>query len=440
MLYLKLEDIKVLKFDFSKNYYEIFYPELLPFTLRDRLKDTRGVSDVNVWFDNKELMASFFTNRSISVRRENAKYIMNQLGIKQGNDFESRFKAMIECKALSAADSYWITENEKDKWDKVNLLSSPLNESLQQIGLFGSSVKIKGKIQTPELTGQGAYAKAWYCEDGRLYLYKANSSGGNECEREVLASNILDCFNVPHVKYELTQKEGLTVCKCENMNLKNTSLVDSVEADIWANRNGLNLTDLAKKIDSELFYKTIVVDYLISNSDRHGGNWGFYMDNQNGKLIAMHPLFDHNNAFDKNFMNSEDGGICQLLPGKNQKEAALYAIKRCDFRCIKSVEKSMFFDEAMYESFMNRAVELGLYQKQKITFADKIFSKKKEPFIPVELKDDNTAEYWKNINSKLFFGNKIQSSEKIENEKKTVFENSPTAAKKIKTSGWSISD
>ena len=56
------------------------------------------------------------------------------------------------------------------------------------------------------------------------------------------------------------------------------------------------------------------------------------------------------------------------------------------------------------------------------------------------LKDDNTAEYWKNINSKLFFGNEIQSYEKIENERKSVFENDPPAAKKIKTSGWSISD
>lgn len=164
------------------------------------------------------------------------------------------------------------------------------------------------------------------------------------------------------------------------------------------------------------------------------------MNNQNGKLIAMHPLFDHNNAFDKNFMQSEDGGICQLLPGKSQKDAALYAIKRCDFRCIKSVEKSMFFDETMYESFMSRAVELGLYQKQKITFRDKIFSKKKEPFIPVELKEDNTAEYWKNINSKLLFGNKIQPVEKSENERKTVFEKSSTIAKKIKSPGRGISD
>ena len=412
MIYLKLEVTNVMCFDFSKNYYEIFHPELLPFTLRDRIKDTRGISDINVWFDNKELMVSFFTNRSISVRRENAKYIMNQLGIKQGNDFESRFKAMVECKALSAADSYWITENEKDKWNEVNLLSRPLNESLQQVGLFGSPIKIKGKIQTPELTGQGAYAKAWYSENGKLYLYKANSPGGNECEREVLASNILDCFNIPHVKYELTLKEGLTVCKCENMNLKNTSLVDSVEADIWANRNGIKLTELAKKIDSELFYKTIVVDYLISNSDRHGGNWGFYMNNQTGKLVAMHPLFDHNNAFDKNFMNSKDGGICQLLPGKSQKDAAFYAIKRCDFRCIKPIEKSMFFDETMYESFMRRAVELGLYQKQKITFVDKIFSKKKELYIPVEIKNDNSGDYWRNINLKLILKNEIRPVEK----------------------------
>jgi hypothetical protein len=70
-------------------------------------------------------------------------------------------------------------------------------------------------------------------------------------------------------------------------------------------------------------------------------------------------------------MADPTGGICRLLPGKNQKEAALYAVKHCDFRCIKSVTKNMFFDNEMYESFIHRAVELGLYQKQKLSLFDK---------------------------------------------------------------------
>lgn len=448
MFCLKLEDETVLRFDFEKNYYEVLHPELLPLTLRDALSDTTKVSDLNVWFRNKELMSSFFLNRSISVKRENAKYIMNQMGIAQGNDFESRFKAMVKCRAMSAADSYWLTENEDEKWNDANLLSGDLNGALQQIALFGSSVKIAGRIQTPELTGQGAYAKAWYKENGSLYLYKANSKDGNECEREVLASDILDCFNVPHVKYELTQKEGRTVCKCRNMNLENSSIVDSIELDIWCARKKIDFLEKARKIDSEMLYKTIVADYLISNSDRHGANWGFYMNNQTGKIICAHPLFDHNNAFDKNFMEDENGGICQLSHGKSQREAALYAIKRCDFRCTKPVSKSMFFDEEMYESFMERAVELGLYREQKISLADKIFSKGKERFVPIELKNDNTQEYWDKVRENLFCAVESKNIEK-ENQIKNIERKVPQNSSDVKRTkhrkyndkdGWSISD
>ncbi|MBR3645517.1 MAG: hypothetical protein IKN54_03795, partial [Lachnospiraceae bacterium] len=358
MTFLKLEDKTILKFDLNNNYYEILFPDLLPLSLRDNLVDTTNVSDINVWFNNKNLIAQFFNNRTLSVRRENAKYIMNQLGIRQDNDFETKLKAMILCKGLSVTDNYWITQNENEKWKDVNLSENPLHETLQQIALFGKSLTITGEVRSPELTGQGAYAKAWYRENGELYLFKASSKGGDESKREVLASNILDCFNVPHVKYELAEKDGMVLCKCKNMNYKHSSIVDSVEFDIWTTRKGLNFYEEVKKIDSELFYKTIVVDYLISNSDRHSGNWGFFMDNRTGKIVCMHPLFDHNNAFDPNFMNDPSGGICQLIPGKNQKEAALYAIKHCDFFCIRPITESMFYDKKMYESFMSRACEL----------------------------------------------------------------------------------
>ncbi|AEE17392.1 HipA family kinase [Treponema brennaborense] len=397
MTFMKLEDITVLKFDLNEKHYEILRPDLLPLTLRGSLVDTTRTvkADMSsIWFNNQELISTFFYNRSLSVKRENAKYIMNQLHIRQNNDFESRYKAMMLCKALSVADNYWITDSETESWADVNLQDNPLHETLQQIALFGKSLPITGKIRSPEVTGQGAYAKAWYRENGSLYLYKADSPGGNECRREVLASDILDCFNVPHVKYTLGKKEDRVVCACQNMNFDNTSIVDSIELDIWASRNGKDFFSEAKRIDSEMFYKTIVADYLIANSDRHGGNWGFYMNNQMGSLVCMHPLFDHNNAFDEAFMKDPDGGICQLLPGKTQREAALYAISRCDFRCIKPVSRKLFFDEKMYITFMARACELGLYKQQRLSVFDRMFSSGKEAYVPVEIKEDNTVDFW----------------------------------------------
>lgn len=433
MTYLKLEDTIVMKFDLNTKEYEVINPSLLPFSLRDRIIDTKKnlQPDMSqIWFNNQELLSNFFYNRSLSVNRENAKYILNQLNIRQNNDFESRFKAMIMCKGLSVSDSYWITNNIDEKWAEVKLDSHPLHETLQQIALFGRSLTITGKLHTPELTTQGAYAKAWFRENSKLYLYKANSIGGNESEREVLASNILDCFNVPHVKYILTHKDNLTVCKCENMNLNNTSIIDSIEVETWFSKKGLNFFEEVKRIDSEMFFKTIVVDYLIANRDRHGGNWGFYMNNQNGKIICMHPLFDHNNAFDKNFMDDPEGGICQLLEGKTQKEAALYAIKHCDFRCIKPITKSMFFNDNMYKTFINRACELGLYKKQKLTFFDHFFNPEKQEYIPVHLQSDNTSHYWNRVKEGSAINNKFLSIN--ENKKNINIHNIDNSTQNVK--------
>ncbi|MBE6360292.1 MAG: hypothetical protein E7059_02445 [Treponema bryantii] len=96
-------------------------------------------------------------------------------------------------------------------------------------------------------------------------------------------------------------------------------------------------------------------------------------------------------------MADPKGGECQLMPGKTQKEAALYAMKRCDFRCIKPVTKDMFFDLNMYNSFMERASELGLYQKRNVSIFEYIVNKNTDTYIPKEIKADNTQEYWNSI-------------------------------------------
>ena len=398
-IYLKLQDKVLMAFDRENAEYKVYENELLPFTLRDSIKDTTDLPEAEKYkiaIKNSEQVNRFFSERSLSINRENAKFILNELGISQKNDSETKENMMLLCKALSVADDYWITKDSEEKWSDVNVRANPLHETLAQIALFGKSLSVTGKIRTPELTGLGAYAKAWFREDNVLYLYKAGTKGGNEAERETMTSSVLNCFNVPQVEYELTQKEDRIVTKCRQMNNGMYSIADAGNVASWCTKNGKDFLSLVKEIDSETFYKTIVADYLCANRDRHDGNWGFFMNNTTGDLISLHPLFDHNNCFDEEFMKDENGGNCQLLPGKNQKEAALYAIKHCDFRCIKPVTKDMFIDETMYRTFMSRAEELGLYRRQKLNLFDRLTGIKEE-YVPVEIKKDNRKEYWDNI-------------------------------------------
>ena len=402
LMYLKIQDKTIMIFNSKESFFKILDNNLLPYNLRDNIIDTSNMENITADIINTNAYAlfDFFSNRGLSINRENAKFILNQLGISQKNDFETKNKMMLLCKGLSACDDYWITDNENEKWKDVNVRDNPINNSIAQIALFGKSLNITGIIRTPELTGQGKFAKAWFRENGKLYLLKASSKGGNETEREVQTSNLIDCFNVPQVKYKLVHKEGRSLSQCELLNNSDFSIVDAWEVETWCKKCNKDFLSLVQKLDSDTFYKTIIVDYLCSNIDRHGGNWGFFMNNKTGSLICLHPLFDHNNCFDIDFMKDETGGVCQLILGKSQKEAALYAIKHCDFRCTKTVTKDMFLDNDMYESFMDRACILGLYKKQKLSIFDKLFHLK-EQYIPVEIKDNNTSEYWDKVKSSL---------------------------------------
>lgn len=361
MTLLKLKDETIMEFDISEGSFLIHKPEKLPFALRDLLKDTRTPRTMKEMVGNYNALMNFFRNRSLSIQRENAKKILNALHISQDGDDNTIEKMMVLCKGLSVIDDYWITNNPNDLWKDNDIRKNPLHEVISQIALHGdTNLTVTGPLRTPELTGQGAYAKAWYREDNELYLYKAGTMYGNEARIECSVSAILDCTNVPHVVYEKAPKGNKICSKCKNMVTDEYSIVPASDIIRWCNRIGKNFDMLVRNMDPENFYKTIIVDYLISNSDRHDMNWGFYMDNSTGQLTGLHPLYDHNNAFDKSDMQDRNGGESMMMPGKTKREAALYAMKRCDFHFIKPLKASLFLNEGQCQSFVARAKDLGL--------------------------------------------------------------------------------
>ena len=101
-----------------------------------------------------------------------------------------------------------------------------------------------------------------------------------------------------------------------------------------------------------------IVDYLISNPDRHGMNWGFFYDAATMVIKGCHPLYDHNNAFDRELMLNKDAAYRYNMQ-MTMKEAAQYAAKRVDFHFFDEIEKKDFLTPEQYESFCSRASDLG---------------------------------------------------------------------------------
>lgn len=388
---LMLQNTPVLQFDIDDGMYNVLDENLLPL----RLKGIYNQNSSNTMKDlqrNYGAMLDFLSHRVLNLDRVNAKKLLNAYNFSQSQDNITKSKIAVTCKAVSMSDDYWLNDDKQSfSWKTINPRKNSLNKIISHIALTGSSLTINGQPHTPELATQGAYAKAWIREEDGPYLYKASTKGNNESKVEIAVSQILDHFNIPHVKYENAywneQNVKLDICKCKVMNNDRYSIVTAEDLYSYCSRINTDFLKQSLSIDKENFYKTCVADYLISNIDRHMQNWGFYMDNKTGILVSNHPLFDHNNAFDRENILSEDGGNSLMLSGYSQKEAAEYAIKKCDIKCIAPLSKKHFLQEEHYESFMKRASDLGLYELEKKTFFQNIFSKT-NTYIPKSLYPD----------------------------------------------------
>ena len=117
LMYLKLQNKTIMSYDSPSGYFKIYNNELLPIILRDRITDTSDseINPLNIVIKNQDTLSVFYMNRSLSIYRENAKYMLNELGISHRNDTETKKKMLLRCNALSAADDYWITENPAEK-------------------------------------------------------------------------------------------------------------------------------------------------------------------------------------------------------------------------------------------------------------------------------------------------------------------------------------
>ncbi len=410
---LMRKNMPILEFNIDSGYYNVLNAENMPIRLKSAVKTIPGKESdpqktLSLIASNRDVVIDYLANRVLDLTRENAKKILDAYQLTQSQNPSDKAKIALTYHAVSMGDTYWVQNKDQSySWEEMDPKKTPLSMILTRVALHGRSITLREKAGIPpmtaELNGKGSYAHAWIRgEDEENYFLKKSTKGGNESAIEISASNILDCFNIPHVKYEKAEfekAEGYEITKCKNMATDRLDIISAEDFYCYCNRNGKDFIKEALAIDSDTIYKMCITDYLLSNPDRHLQNWGFYEENEHGTILCCHPLFDHNNAFDESLMEDPQCGISRVFPEISRKEAAERAIKQVPIKCFMLVQKQLFINDQAYESFMERASLLGLYKKINLSFWQKIF-KPDDLFEPVTLSKP-IDEYSEKLQSRL---------------------------------------
>lgn len=335
---------------------EILDFDRLPFALR---RESVSFVDFMEWA----------SNRTLSMGRSYAKEILNAMRLPQTN----RYAVCRACRGLSLEDSYWIRQDgDGAVWDEVNLFHNPLSLFITEVSLSGRSVFYREtirndkQIHTPELTTFGTSAKGWIRQDDGLYLHKIG-------KYEIPAHEVLEALHIPHIPYGISSGEeilpylsrerrewiegvGEAVVKSKLFTTEDKAMVTFEEFALFCDAYGLNAFEEAAGIDRERYLQMQIADYLLNNNDRHEQNWGFYMDNETGKITGFCPLFDHDHAFsdypDIDSQTTESRMTLFEAAARAQKEL------RMDLSCLGEMESPAFLNEKQWKALLERKRKL----------------------------------------------------------------------------------
>lgn len=285
----------------------IFYKSTfnhLPLPLKRLIHNKNEFTDLNKencdeWYINEDggfLIDAWLMDRAIPTNRDNYKKY-----IERGKTPKSW---MFDNYGFSFIDNYWFyDENENITWEQIKEICNDKDEyySVNQ-NIEDNIVHYKGHNST--LGGQ--LEKFWYNQNNELYLCKKVDKPYQILNaREIIASLIYNKQGYPACKYNfvLDHENEIVGCTCKAFTDENIELVTAYELleeynltqqdDVYelicelAGREGIDAQIVSDYMDIQT-----IVDFLITNRDRHEGNIGFLRDTNTLKFLMPAPIYD----------------------------------------------------------------------------------------------------------------------------------------------------
>lgn len=340
---------KVARID-TQGHCHIYDREFMPYHLY--LDDSE--EDIDTLVNNVTNFYYWCATRILTLDRQYAKEILNSIGATQAATDRDRARIALSYHCLSLIDIYWVKQQgEKVFYPEINLYENHLSNAFVDVSLRGKQMTVENNGLVSDLSTNGCFPKAWLRTEEGFVLLK--DGGSERVEREVLASKICQCFRCRQVVYQEDLFDGEKVSASRIMTSQQYSIVSREEFEIYACNRELDAMEYILQLDAYSFYMMNILDYLIGNTDRHWGNWGFLVDNETNQPMCLHPLMDFNQAFGA--YDRLEGAICQTVrPRKmTQQEAALEAVQKIGLNQERAIEADWFRGrEAEYEMFLKR--------------------------------------------------------------------------------------
>ena len=333
----------------------IYAPAFLPCNL---YLEKAAPEDLDTRFNNLNNFYYWCSPRVLTLDRKYAKEILNSIGEKQAITDKDRAMISISYHGMSLTDVYWIALNrEKASFSDLSLFRHSLSGAFVDVSLNGRPLTVQNaELITPndvavDLSTQGVAPKAWIREGGVFYLLK--NGDRRDVEAELLASRIARCFRADSVVYEPSVFGGKAISKSRIITSEEESIVSMEAVELYCVNHDLNRDAFVQQKDLYGYHMMNLIDYLVGNTDRHWGNWGFLVDNRSNTLQKLHPLMDFNKAFLA--YDTLDGTLCQTnAKRQSQKDAALEAVRTIGLNQIAEIDPSWFSDPAAREMFFCR--------------------------------------------------------------------------------------
>lgn len=330
----------------------ILHPSFMPWNLY--LEET---DDLDGRVNNVTNFYYWCSARVLTLDRKYAKQILNSMGMSQATTDKERAQIALSYHCLTLTDIYWVRrEGENTTFSQINLYESHMENAFVEVSLRGKQMTVgNAHLLADDASTGGLFPKAWVREKDGFYLLK----GGDEqaVQNELLASKICRCFRCSQVVYESYEYDGLQVSRSRLMTGMEYSIVSREEFEVYAANHEIDVMQYILKLDAYSFYMMNILDYLIGNTDRHWGNWGFLIDNKIGQAVRLHDLMDFNQSFMS--YSVVDGARCQTITDRivSQREAALEAVQQIGLNQIAEVKNEWFAERINERSMFEQRLQ-----------------------------------------------------------------------------------
>lgn len=303
--YLMYNNLPVLEFDLNASCGKVLHKSMLPFCIKDI---TDGWLAINI----------FCNIRVMSMNRKYSKEILCSCNI---ND-QTNLNICIISHALSFRDNYWIKEKQSAlKWQDVNLYDNEFSLEIADVALTGEqkSVIIDDRLFTGELTGKGTRSKCFMRQSEKIVLIKEETF--DEIASEIIAYYIAKALNISCTRYASIKiyDRDCSVCLLQTSNNKELIPCRDIMQryhDSEMSKSSAYFNEIMS-YDNHGFLQMMIFDYVTLNTDRNRDNFGLLQ--QNGQIIGLYPLFDHDSCFKG---KSEDANY--FVTGMSFRDTASY--------------------------------------------------------------------------------------------------------------------